>query len=1132
MLYLDRLTIHNFKSFKHANISFSKGFNCIVGPNGSGKSNICDALLFSLGELSLKRMRVSSSKNLINSTAKSVKADGIRRAYVTISFTGDENIDISRMIKSNNKVAYRINGKRATRQEILDILKAHKAEINETNTIAQGEIGELLNLSPRERRGMIDIAAGIKEFDDKKEVAMKELGKVDTKITESNIQLGERQAFLSELEKEKADAERYMELSSTSKRIAYTILKARESQIGEEYQKAVDGYEKASNKQKELDHQVKKLDDELASATAYKDSLSKKLNESSIELATANKLIEDASSMIKIKESEKAHIQEAITKSRERIKSLKEEADKISAQKDQNSTSLGSLKAELSDAEKELEALEPDEPSGNSKDLVVKYSEKQKEMEALESRLSSLNAEYVSCNSELSRNEENQKEAKSKLLEAEKERDAGAKELKTLQADITALSGKLETEKNLLSGYHIKLAEFRASIAELDSDMINVRESLAMSGKSTDRITVVLKSEIKKGFYGRAAELCSYDDKYAVAVYAAASSRLNYFVVDSVDVASQAIEIIKARNLGRASFIPLKEILAQGPVEKNGLEPLIKNVAFDEKYKRAFEYIFSNTYLVDKISSANRKGAGKNRLVTLEGELVEQSGIVTGGRLAPQQLPAVLEAKLNKLSNERKAITGKISDIEKEWEQKRKSVATMEIETADLTAKAKYVQVDYVRSKEAIEALSGSISEILARVMTLTKSKEGFAGRKIEVEKEKEKLKVECDGLYAALNKSVGHKSSSSKGSADRLKTLRESIENLKVNMGSLAKETEIREERSRSISKELKEEEASIKGSKKKVEEADSVIEEQEKKRAEIKESIKNRSESSDSLLKDLQTSEDKMSKMGFQKGKISSDISKLEKDIIETESKRSQMQTRLSDIKAELLSYNDVETVQFKEITELEAQQLGCKHEMELLGNVNLKAPEAYTQRKKDVDEANQKLGTLNKEKESILSMVAEIESRRLSVFNETFGEVNENFKKLYSSIFDSTAYLYIDTPTDPFNAKLLFNIQTATRKHTEEELSGGQKSLVMFALLFAIQMRKPMSFYLYDEIDIALDKENSKKLSKLIKELSKNSQFVVVSHNDSLITMAEAAIGVAKQENQSHVVGIEITNKQSVV
>ena len=516
MLYLDRLTIHNFKSFKHANISFAKGFNCIVGPNGSGKSNICDALLFSLGEMSLKRMRVSSSKNLINLTAKPVKADGVRRAYVTISFTGDENIDISRMIKSNNKIAYRINGKRVTRQEVLDVLKAHKAEINETNTISQGEIGELLNLSARERRGLIDVAAGIKEFDDKKDAAMKELAKVDTKITESNIQLGERQAFLAELEKEKTDAERYIELSTTSKRIAYTILKARELQVNGEYQKAVDGYEKASNRQKELEHQVKKLDDELSSATAYKDNLSKKLNESSIELATANKLIEEANSMIKIKESEKAHIQEAIAKSKDRVKSLKEEAETITTQKEQNSASLGLLKAELSAKEGELAPLDAEMSAGSSKDIVVRYSEKQKEMEALESRLSSLNAEYVSCNSELSRHEENLKDAKSRVSEAESELDSKAKELKKLQETADILSGKLETERKLLSGYQAKLTELRASIAELDSETINVRESLAMSGKSTDRISSVLKSEITKGFYGRAAELCSYDDKYAI----------------------------------------------------------------------------------------------------------------------------------------------------------------------------------------------------------------------------------------------------------------------------------------------------------------------------------------------------------------------------------------------------------------------------------------------------------------------------------------------------------------------------------------------------------------------------------------------------------------------------------------
>ncbi|HUC38634.1 MAG TPA: chromosome segregation SMC family protein [Candidatus Acidoferrum sp.] len=1126
MLYLDRLTIHNFKSFRHASISFGKGFNCVVGPNGSGKSNICDALLFSFGETSLKRMRVSSSKDLINKSAKPIKDDGVRRAYVTATFTGDDNLEISRAIKSNNKIAYRVNGKRVTRQELIDVLKAHKAEINDTNTIAQGEIQRVLSLGARERRGLIDIAAGISEFDDKKDIAMKELQKVETKTTESNIMLGERQSFLNELEKDKGDAERYMELASTLKRVNYTILKAKELQINDEYKKAVEGYEKATNRKKELENQITKLEDELSSATAYRENMSKKLNEGSIELATANKLIEEINSAIKLKESEISHIKEAMEKGKERIKALKEETSQIEAQKESNISALSSINGELAANEKELSTLDVG-MDGSGKELIVKYSEKQKELEALESRLSNINGEYVSCNSEFSRNEEDLRTSEERLLEIEKQRAASLNELKKMQSRFEGIQEKVAKGKAGLSTYQTKLSELRSQVSDIDSELITVRESLAQSGRSTDKMLAVLKAEMKKGFYGRAGELCTYDEKYAVAVHASGANRLNYFVVDSVDVASDAIEIIKSRNLGRASFIPLKQMNARATEEKAGLEPLIGFISFDDKYRAAFEYIFSDTYLVDKVKGS--KLVGKHRLVTLEGEVVEQSGIVTGGRLTLQHLPAVLEAKLTKLNADKKALALKAESLEKEWEQKRKEVAAEEMEGANLSTSIKYIQSDADKLKSELDNVSKGIAAMKSRITALNRSKEGFSSKKIEIEKEREVLKAECDNLYNALNKPTDKKHGSTKSNVERVKVLRETIEGLKVKIGQLGKENEIRDERSRSIAKEIKAEDAAIKGSKSKVSEAESAISEQEKKRIEIQESIKSKSDSSSSLFKELQASEEKIQKMGFQKGKISSDIDKIERDLIETESRRSQMQTRLSDIKAELLSYQEMEQVEFKEIDELEKQSLECKHEMELLGNVNLKAPEAYAQRKKDVDEARQKLDILEKERSSILSMIGEIESKKLGVFNETFSEVNENFKKLYGSIFDGSAHLLIDNPADPFNARLQFSIQMGSKSHSEQELSGGQKSLVMLALIFAIQMRKPMSFYIFDEIDVALDKENSKKLSKLIKELSKNSQFIVVSHNDSLITMAEAAIGVAMQEGQSRAVGIEVTNRR---
>ncbi|MCL5115097.1 MAG: AAA family ATPase [Candidatus Marsarchaeota archaeon] len=488
MLRLDRITLHNFKSFRHANINFSKGFNCIVGPNGSGKSNICDALLFAMGESSLKRMRVSSAKGLINAMAKPVKSDGVRRAYTTVAFTGDENIEISRIIKSNNKISYRINGKRSTRQQVLDLLKAHKAELNETNTIIQGEITKILNLSARERRSLIDIAAGISEFDEKREAAQKELEKVDAKINEANIMLGERQAFLNELEKEKSDAERYLELQAKIKKTTYTMLKAREEQISGEYKNVVEGYDRLTNRRKSLEAEIKKLDDELSSVTSYKEKLVKKMNEGSIELSTANKMLDETSSNIRIQENLIRQIEESIANGKERIKGLKEESESITKKLDSNAAEMAMLKSALASAEKELAKHAIDEHS-SGKEIIARYSELQKELLGIEGVLSDINSECISRNSELSKLQDGLSAANSEIERMEAERKALDESYKKLQKELKAELDKLQAGRGRLQDINAKIGEQNIAASKFDTELINLREQLALSGKSQDRIT-------------------------------------------------------------------------------------------------------------------------------------------------------------------------------------------------------------------------------------------------------------------------------------------------------------------------------------------------------------------------------------------------------------------------------------------------------------------------------------------------------------------------------------------------------------------------------------------------------------------------------------------------------------------
>jgi len=176
--------------------------------------------------------------------------------------------------------------------------------------------------------------------------------------------------------------------------------------------------------------------------------------------------------------------------------------------------------------------------------------------------------------------------------------------------------------------------------------------------------------------------------------------------------------------------------------------------------------------------------------------------------------------------------------------------------------------------------------------------------------------------------------------------------------------------------------------------------------------------------------------------------------------------------------------------------------------------------------VEEANEKVATLDAERRAVIAMMEEINTKKISSFMATFEDVNKNFSKLYNYIFPGAAHIELEDANDPLNSGIEIKIENGRSFKRVGSFSGGEKSLLSLMLLFAIHMCKPSAIYLFDEIDAALDKENSKKLSQLIKEMAKQAQFIVVSHNDSLIVNADAAIGVIRAEDESKAVGIEIS------
>jgi chromosome segregation ATPase len=315
-------------------------------------------------------------------------------------------------------------------------------------------------------------------------------------------------------------------------------------------------------------------------------------------------------------------------------------------------------------------------------------------------------------------------------------------------------------------------------------------------------------------------------------------------------------------------------------------------------------------------------------------------------------------------------------------------------------------------------------------------------------------------------------------------------------------------------------------------------------KAKSELEDRIRKSGEQNKKAYEQLQSFQDAVNKLVSERSLLSSELDRAESQLGEKRLLRNQIETRISDYEAEVAAYGK-ETFADGKAEDMDKEIAVLSSKIADLGNVNLKAPESYELKKRDVELANERITTLNGERESILKMIEEIDSKKTKVFLDTLEQVNKNFVRLYGAILPGKASMELSDMKDIFNSGLYIRISSLRNKKTKigeanpdqgaaqtymknmDSLSGGQKSMILLVLLFAIHTYKPSPLYIFDEIDSALDKENSKKLSQLIKMLSKSSQFVVVSHNDTLISDADIAIGVTSVNDESRAVGIEVSS-----
>jgi chromosome segregation protein len=1125
MVYLKKLTLNKFKSFKHVELEFVKSFTCIIGPNGSGKSNICDALLFGLGESAMHRMRVDKLNQLISIEPKKKKKE-LSKAYVKIELAGEENVEIIRFARSDGKSLYKINGKKYSRQEAVEIFRKYKFNINEINTITQGEINKLMNSNAKERRELIDICSGVKEFEEKKNESLKELEKVNGRINEAHTMLSERSNFLKELEREKILAEKYIEMSSRLKSLRYSILLKRleDAQNSKEqylkilnehdvkWQQSSTNLDKLKKRLQELAVERQQLTKDLSTSNSSMEeinrkteSINKELTGVDIRIANNTKIIKESSISIEEYQKNLLSIKEKINANANEMASLEPQINALSKELEGYSNpEVSQQKIESDIKELNLQIDQLQQKLDKSKDDVSKYNEE----------ISGIKGQIITFTDLLNASEKQNSEEEKKSLLLKKD------------ADLI----KKEHDKYLekMNQGEQKFLDMQKEISNADSRIISLKDQLSQSHQSSSIARILPAFEGTNGFYGTVSQLFTYSIENALAVEASAGGRMDYIVVSNISKAAEIIQYMKSNNLGRATFIPIEDIqISQSnPAPKNAVS-VMDVITFDKKFKKVFEYVFSNTYIINNIEDAKKLGIGRIRYVTNEGEIVEPSGVISGGASKIKRASfAVLEMQLKEETSKKAKLSKNYKDVEEDNFKIRKEYASLEIKLSN----------KLTEYNDVVSRMSEIRNEIFSTESQIKRFKELLLDAENNYNEKSAELKKVADAYNKAKEKSkeayenlLNMSKASSGYSAEERKQMekkRQILEGFKIKNAELSKENQMLKENEQSIIRYI--DSASKQISKLSLEmESDKISKEiLQKSLNALDFEIKSSSNIGKKAYEHLESIDSESGRLNGEIGRKSVELENIDKQINEFKLGLGQTNVKIDDINAELAAFGEGILVIDNEAENMEKEVNMINGRLAEIGDVNLKAHELYDQRKKEVDEAFSRIKTLEDEKESILKMITEIDSKKLKIFMETFDAVNSNFKKFYNYIFPEKAELELDNPKDPFNSGLVFNIDTGTMLKNLNSLSGGEKSFTILLLVFAIHTYTSSSIYIFDEIDSALDKENSKKISQFLKQLAATSQFIVVSHNDSLVTSADAAIGVTKLNYESRAVGIEIS------
>ncbi|HEU5291575.1 MAG TPA: chromosome segregation protein SMC [Cyclobacteriaceae bacterium] len=1174
-MQLAKLEIKGFKSFADKiTINFDEGITGIVGPNGCGKSNVVDSIRWVLGEQKTSALRSEKMENVIFNGTSGRSALQMAEVSLTINNTKNilpteySQITITRRLYRSGESEYLLNGVICRLKDITNLFMDTGVASNSYAIIELGMVDDLLNDKDHSRRMLFEEAAGISKFKKRKKETLKKLEDTDADLERVEDLLFEIEKNMKSLEKQAKQTENYYRIKEEYKEKSIGLAKVVVSKQNEKFS--------TINQQVQLENDRKvELTAEIAEKEADIEKSKAELILKEKTLSSRQKTINEFVAKIRHYESEKQIKNERLKYLNDRALNLRDQIDQDKKSNERARFSIQSLEAERESAQQiqdeisqKLETLKAEYEEQKTITATLQHEvdtlrqvqrEKQEESFQINKDVEIREIQVSSFKQELDRAASDSNQQSASLVEFENKLVELQTEINEKNNDLNNLKKEEEEVEERIIGMEKTIEMIREEMnttnRKLDArqNEYNLTKSLVENLEGFPEAIKFLRKKIAKNA-PLLSDILTCSEEYRVAIENYLEQYLNYYIVDHESEAYEAINILSDASKGKAHFFILDsfEKFDSSPTRiYDNAFPATQIIEFDPKYRKLMSYILDKVYVYEG-DIRNIPNDDENIFITKSGKLTKKRFSLSGGSVGLFEGKKIGRAKnLEKLEKEIKELTTKIDEIRNSLLQRQSDLERLKSN----------------KMRHQVEELQNSIRQVNEEYVSFRTKREQFANMLSNADLRREDILEKIDSLLKELDELKPKAQDLQHGLLEQETKLSEFTEQLASQNDLLGQKSAAFNEqniffhqqvnRVKSTDQEIRFKQESMQQSSQRIE---LNVDELKKNEEEVK-NIVETTQSNDTELIGMYTEKEEMEKGLSEAEKeyyeARGNIDHIEKELREVQHARQnidsilmELQNSLNESKLQLNSVKERLSVEFNidldaavgQATPEEAEQYAkadeekirqdvvkMREKLDNMGPINPMAMEAYTEIKERNDFIIAQKDDLMKAKESLLSTIGEIEGVASQTFMEAFNKIKEHFISVFRSLFtegDECDLKLVD-PNNPLESEIdIIAKPKGKRPLTINQLSGGEKTLTATALLFSMYLLKPAPFCIFDEVDAPLDDANIDKFNNIIRSFSKDSQFVIVTHNKRTMSTTDVIYGITMVEKGiSRVVPVDL-------